>query len=325
MRISRVVVAPGTAASRTFVFEPDLAVISETPAETERLLAAFQNLYLGSRHDSQIFATIDGVEFEISSGMMPLIGERLGGQFGILDLAVPPSIATNPTDLRDAQSVVARAALEIVGAIPATLNLERIDQAAFAVDRHLDQFANAAHAAHLQRAGVRQLFSRRAGRDILDPGDPAVGHLIALEQTLAQHRRNIDANATPSPDDHTTAREALRVLVSVRIGGLPPEMAAAMTTDAIEQDVMQWVVQQHDRQVAPIVAEVCSRHAAGIDVLGPIPAVIDLRGIEGLPPARDSMRWAARQHGERLQFIVLVSDDDTRRWIEGTFASSEAA
>lgn len=324
MKISRVVVESGSDGVRTFAFGPGLTVLSESPADAERLLAVFRNLYLGIKRGCQIFATIDDVEFEVTNDMVPLMGQRMAGQFGVIDLALPQPIATNPTDIRDVQSVVARAALETVGAIPATLDLERLDQAMLAVDQYRDPLANDAHAAYLRRTGLLQLFSRRSGQDLLDSNDPAVRQLARFDQVLISRRRQLGSSSPPLPEEFEEATVALRELVSARMGGIPPAMAAAMSPEAIERDVAQWVVQQHDRQVTPVVAELCSQHATGIDVLGPIPMVLDLRRIDGLPPGGDAMRWAARHHGERLQFIVLVGDDDTRRWVETTFASSNA-
>lgn len=322
MRISRVVVEPGTATSRTFAFESDLAVISESPSQTERLIVVFRDLYLGIKSECQIFACIDDVEFEITSDMVSLIGQRLAGRFSVVDLALPPPIKNDPTDIRDVQSVVARAALETVGAIPPTLDVERLDQAALAVDQRLDPLAENAHAAHLRRTGLLQLFSRRSGRDLLDRGDPTVQQLLSFNRVLAARRGQVSSNSAPSTEELANATESLRALVSARIGGLPPEMAAQMTTAAMEQDMAHWVLQQHDRQMSPIVAEKCARHAEGIEVLGPVPLVIDLSRVEGLPPGSDSLRWASRQHGADLQFIVIVGNDNKRSGVEGLFASS---
>lgn len=316
MRITRVVVESGTAPPRVFALDPNVAIVFESPTDAERLLTVFRNLYLGIKRNCQIFASIDEVEFEVTNDMIPLIGQRLGQRFGLVDLALPPPIATEPTDVRDVQAVVARAALETIGAIPATLDLERLDQGMAAVDQYLDPLANDAHAAYLKRTGLLQLFSRRTGRDLLDDNDPAVKQLKGFDQALAGRRRQISSSSAPTPDEFAHATESLRVLVSARMGGIPPDMAASMTNEAVERDVAHWVAQQHDRQIGPIVAERCARHAEGIDVLGSIPIVIDTRRVDGLPPGGDSMRWASRQHGDDLQFIVLAADDDQRRWVD---------
>lgn len=325
MRISRVEVESGNGSTNDYAFGPELAVVSGSPAETERILVAFRNLYMGVKRGCQLFATVNDVEFEITSDMVPLIGQRLGGQFHVIDLALPPAISTDPTDIRDVQAVVARAALETVGAVPATLDLARLDQAAVAVDQYRDPFANDAHAAYLRRTGLLQLFSRRSQRVLLNSDDPAVLQLSRFDQVLTDRRRQLSSSTPPLPAEFAHATDALRELVSARMGGMPSEVAATMTPEAVERDVAQWVAQQHDRLITPIVAELCDRHAAGIDVLGPIPIVLDLRRVEGLPPGGDAMRWAARQHGGELQFIVLVGDGDNRRWIETTFESSNAS
>lgn len=324
MRLSRVIVESGTADSRTFEFGANFSVIVESPADAERLVAVFRNLYLGSKRGCQIFATIDDVEFEITNDMVPLVGQRLAGEFGVLDLALPPAITTNPTDIRDVQATVARAALETVGATRPTLDLARLDEAAVAVDQYRDPLANDPHAAYLRRTGLLQLFSRRPGRESLDPNDPAVQQLARFDQVLADRRRQVSSSSPPLPEEFEHATTSLRELVSARTGGTPLEMVATMSTEAIERDVAQWVGQQHDRQVTPMVTDACERHAEGIDVLGSIPIVLDLRRIDGLPPGGDAVRSAARLYGEDLQFIVLVADDDSRRWVENTFVSSPA-
>ena len=325
MRVSRVVVESGTTSARTFEFNSNLSVINEPLLDAERLLAVFRNLYLGIKRGSAIFATIDGVEFEITSDMTPLVGQRLGGQFAIVDLASPPEIKTDPTDIRDVQAVVARAALETVGATCPTLDVARLDQAATAVDRYRDPLANDAHAAYLRRTGLLQLFSRRSGNELLDANDPAVQQLARFDKVLADRRRQVSSSTAPLPSEFAHATQTLRELVTARMGGIPADMAAKMSPEAVQRDVAQWVLQQHDRQITPIVAEICARHAEGIDVLGSVPIVLDLRRVDGLPPGGDAMRWAARLHSESLQFIVLVSNDDSRRWVESTFGMPTTA
>lgn len=325
MKISRVEVESPNGTTSQHAFGPELAVISESPAETERILAVFRNLYMGVKRGCRLFAIVDDVEFEITSDMVPLIGQRLDGQFHVIDLALPPAINTDPTDIRDVQAVVARAALETVGATSATLDLVRLDQAVAAVDRYREPFANDAHTAYLRRTGLLQLFSRRSQRALLDSDDPAVLQLSRFDQVLTDRRHHISSSTPPRPADVAHATDTLRELVSARMGGMPPETAATMTPEAVERDVAQWVAQQHDRMITPIVAELCDRHAAGIDVLGPIPIVLDLRRVEGLLPGDDAIRWAARQHSGDLQFIVLVGNSDNRRWIESTFESSNAS
>lgn len=322
MRISRVEVESGLGTTKTHAFGSDVAAINESPADTERLLAVFRNLFLGLKRGCQVFAVIDDVEIEVTNDMVPLIGQRLGGQFSVIDLALPPTTSGESIDIRDVQAVVARAALETVGSIPATLDLARLDQAAIGVDHYRVPLADLAHTAHLRRTGLLQLFSRRSGRDRLNADDPAVLQLSRFEQTLTDRRRQISASAPPLPEEFSRATDVLRELVSARMGGMSEEMAATMSPEAVERDVMQWVAQQHDRMITPVVAEACERHAAGIDVLGPIPMVIDMRRVEGLPPGGDALRWAARRHANDLQFIVLVGGGDNRRWIENTFESS---
>ncbi len=324
MRISRVIVGSGTGDSSEFEFSSNLSVITEQPADAERLLSVFRNLYLGIKGGCQIFATVDGVEFEMTDEMIPLVGARMDGQFAVVDLALPPEISTDPTDIRDVQAVVARAALETVGAIRPTLDTAHLDKATLAVDRLREPLANDAHAAYLRRAGFLQLFARRSGRQLLDPNDPVVRELASFDTVLENRRRQISSSGEPLPSEVAHATDALRELMSARIGGAAPETVAQMTPEAVEQDLAQWVVQQHDRQVTPVVAEICARHAEGIDVLGSVPIVIDLRRLEGLPPGGDAMRWAARLHSDELQFVVLVSDDDSRRWVESAFISSPA-
>lgn len=325
MRISRIVIASGTAPPRTFAFDPKVATVFESPADAERLLAALRNLYLGTKRNCQIFATIDGVEFEITNDMAPLIGQRLNREFGVVDLAVPAPMTADPTDIRDVQSVVARAALETIGTLPATLDLSRIDQASTAVERHIKPLASDAHAAYLKRTGLLQLFSRRNGRKALDLADPTVKQLTSFEQVLTDRRRQVSSSSPPTPREINHATDTLRILMSARMGGIPPSMASSMSPEAVEREVAQWVTRQHDRQLSPVLAELCSRHARGVDVLGSIPIVIDLRRVEGLPPGGDSMRWASRQHGDQLQFIMLVADKDKCRWVERAFDASQAS
>lgn len=322
MRISRIEVESGSSGTHTFVLDPRATTVDEPPTDTERLLSVFRNLYLGIKRRCRIFAAIDDVEFEVTDDMVSLIGQRLAGEFRVLDLALPPLIATDPTDIRDVQAVVARAALETVGAVPPTLDLERIDQAMLAVDRYRDPLANDAHATYLRNTGLLQLFSRRSGRELLDPDDPVVAQLARFDEALIDRRRQIGSSAPPLPDEFERATSTLRELVSARMGGIPSEVAATMSPAAIESDVAQWVAQQHDRQVTPIVAERLSRHAEGIPVIGPIPVVLDLRRVQGFPPGGDAMRWAAREHADQLQFIVLVGSAESRRWIESTVAST---
>lgn len=325
MRISRVEIESGFGTTRSHEFARYVAAVSESPADTERLLAVFRNLYLGLKRGSKIFAVVDDIEIEVTNDMLPLIGQRLGGQFNIVDLALPPTTENEPVDIRDVQAVVARAALETVGAIPATLDLARLEQAAVGIDQYRDPLADLAHTAHLRRSGLRQLFSRRSGRELLESDDPTVLQLSRLQQTLTHRRRQLSASAAPLPQEFSHATNVLRELVSARTGGMPEDMAASMSPEAIERDVMQWVAQQHDRMITPVVAEACERHAVGIDVLGSIPMVIDMRRVEGLPPGSDALRWAARRHADNLQFIVLVGGSDNRRWIETTFDSSPAS
>lgn len=321
MRISRVIVEAGTPNARTFEFGSNLSVLTESPADAERLLAVFRNLYLGIKRSCQIFVTIDGIEFEITSEMALLAGQRFDGRFSVLDLALPTEIGADPTDIRYVHAMVARAALETVGATCPTLDLARLDQAALAVDRNRGPLVDDTHASQLRRTGLRQLFSRRSNHESLDPKDSAVRQLARFERVLSDRRRQVSSSTAPLPSEFALATDTLRELVSARRGGIPPEVAAAMTPEAVERDVAQWVVQQHDRQMTPIVAQTCARHAEGIDVLGAVPIVIDLRKVAGLPPGGDAMRWAARLHGEKLQFIALVSDDDSRHWVESAFVS----
>ena len=325
MKASRVIVASGTTAAQTFVCDPELAIIAESPEEADRLVTVFRNLFLGVKRGSQVFATIDDIEFEMTNDMMPLVGQRLARQFDVVDLALPPVISAESTDARDLHAAVARAALETSGAIVPTLDLERIDQATVAVDRAREPLAQAAHAAFLRRTGIFQLFSRRSGRDLLDPNNPTVSQLARFDQVLADRRRQITAEADPLPYESANATAMLRELVSSRMGGLASESAAAMTPEAIERDVAHWVAQQHDRQMTPLLAEICARHAKGIDVLGPIPVILDLRRVHGLPPGGDAIRWAARSYGDDLQFIVLVSNDENRRWIESAITVSKVS
>lgn len=322
MRISRIEVESPTGEARTFALHPQATTFDESPTDTERLLSVFRNLYLGIKRRCRIFAVIDNVELEITDEMVPLIGQRLAGEFRVLDLAVPPPIATDPTDIRDVQAVVARAALETLGVVLPTLDAERIDQAVLAVDRYRDPLANDAHASYLRTTGLLQLFSRRSGRELLDPEDPVVARLARFDDTLTDRRRQISSSAPPLPDEVERATGTLRELVSARMGGIPPENAATMSQEAVESDIAQWVIQQHDRQLTPIITESLSRHAEGIHVVGSIPVVLDLRRVQGFPPGGDAIRWASREHGDELQFIVLVGSPESRLWIENTVASS---
>lgn len=322
MKVSRVVVGGASKASQTFACDPSLVVISTSTVNAERLLAAFRNLYRGIDHDCQIYVSIDGVEFPVTKAMTPLIGERLDGRFDVLDLTHPTPISPGATDIRDVQALVARAALEITGRVSHILDLERIDQTVLAIDRYRNPLSADSPMPHSSNTGLLQLFSRRTGQEFLDADDPAVKQLARFDAVLAARRRQIASSDGPRPDEFAMAVDMLRELVSARPGGVPRDSAATMSTDAVQRDIVQWTAQQHDRQMTPMIAETCARHAEGVSVLGPIPIVLDMRRIEGLPPGGDAIRWASRQHGEALQFIVLVDDDDARRWIERTFDPS---
>jgi len=325
MKFSRITVAPGTAASRTFEFEPNVAIVAESPEDSERLVRAFSDLYLGIEREYQIFATIDEIEFEMTSDMVPLVGERLDGEFSVVDLATPAEIDPDDANPDQVESTVARAALETLGAASPTLDLTHFDRAALTIDRSRREILNAAHTSSQRRTGLLQVFARRNRHDSLDANDAAVQRLERFDMVLADRRRQVSAHDEPSPSEMERAAAALRELASTRSGGMAPEMVATQDAATIERETAQWVAQQHDRLITPEVAEICTLHALGVGVLGSVPVVIDLRRVDGLLPGGDAMRWAARLHSDELQFIVLVADEDRRSWAESAFQSSSAA
>lgn len=319
MRVSRIHVESSTAGSQSYAFDSQLGLVSGSPTENERFLAVFRNLFLGIKRQSTIFVKVEDIEIELSADMVPLIGERLAGEFEIIDLALSPAIRTDPTDIRDVQAVVARAALETVGVLAPTLDLERIDQAILAVDRYRDPLANDAHAAYLRRTGLLQLFSRRSGRDLLDPDDPVVRQLDQFDDVLANRRRQVASSSSALPQEASAATTVIRDLVSTRLGGIPPEMAAEMNNQAAERDISQWVAQQHDRQITPVLDAACERHAAGIPPLGSMPLVLDMRRVEGLPPGGDALLRAVDRFGDDLQVIAVGASDDVGAWLRDLF------
>ena len=318
MRFSRIIVE-SEGVSRRFAFEPDISVIDVSSADAERIASVVRNLFLGIKRNCQIFATIDGVEFEITDEMVPLIGQRFASTFQILDTATPPKLSATATEWPDVQASAIRAALETTDAILPTLDVDRLDRALAAVDHHREPLAANAHRQHLKRSGLMQLFSRRNGRHLLDPSDPAVHQLARLDSVLTDRRRQVSTGTSPFPDEYARASLALRDLLSTTLGEAAngdQRAIASMSAESVAATGRAWLNAHHERQVTPGIKAQLNAHASGVDVLGAIPAVIDLRNVEGRPPAADMLRTAVANHRRRLQFIMLPGDEGSQRWLD---------
>lgn len=303
MWISRIVVNED-GVSRRFALSPGTSPVDESPTDTERITSILRNLFLGIKHQCQLFATIDGIEFEISSEMALLMGERFRGRFSVIDVASPVRLGTTDVDEADTRAVVVRAALETIEAMPTTLDLDQIDRAAIAVDAQRDPLAEQALQRHLQRIGLRSLFARRDGRALLDPDDPAVRQLQQFDDVLADRRRQLVTDTPAFPNEYAHASMTLRDVfadASTDVG----EIAAATA----------WLADRHARQVETTVTTALGIHAAGEGVLGSIPLVIDFRSVEGEPPAADIIAEVIAAHADALQVILVPGDRANRAWL----------
>lgn len=322
MQITRIEYPSDSGEPHCFVLDPRVAVVDASPSTTERLVSIVRDLYRGTKPEGRVFATIDGIEFEVNSDMVPLIGQRLDGAFDIIDLATAPDLPPDRPTTEAVHGAVARAALETVGAIPPTLDTRQLDLAAAAVDRSRDPLAEAAHSAYLQRGGLRLLFSRRSGRQLLDPNDPVVAQLARFDQVIADRRAQVSDDSPPQTDHVDRATDVMRELLSARPSGRSPETLNSLSSEAVANEIGLWMAQRHDRAVTPLLAERLERHAAGIDVVGSIPVVLDLRRVAHVLPGRDALRRSVQSRSDDLQFIALTGTGGARRWVEEALGSN---
>ncbi len=289
MRFSRVLVEP-TEASRCVQFDPDVAVVDASAADTERIASVFRDLFLGVEPDGRVFATIDNVEFEIIDEMVPLIGSRLGGRVRVIDPTIPTTLARDAS-MADLRAAAVRAALETLSVQPPRLDLDGIDRALTTTARRLE--------------------------------GPEAHEVARFEGVLSDRRRQL-AGATPAlPEEYARASMMLRVELATTLGPAAdgdPRRIAMMSARGVANTARRWLAAVHDQKVGPIIKRQIEIHAGGVDVLGSIPAVIDLRGVQGTPPGAQALATALANHRRRVQFIVLPGDEANRDWIESVVA-----
>ena len=293
MRFSRVV-SGSDESQESDHFDPDVAVVDERAEDSGRIASALERLFLGITSDCQIFATIDGAEFEIHDEMVPLIGERLAGSFGPLDMAAAPPLVSGATNWIDAEALAVRAALECIGALPRTTNIGQVDRALIGVD---------------ERRGSRA-------------GDAYLLQLERLSDVLLDRQSQLRTGNRPTPKEYARAAMALRDLLSTTLSTSDESTADVLrlSGQAVTDRATTWLATQHERQLAPIVKQRCNSHAAGAAVLGAVPVILDLRNVEGVPVAADAITTALRNHRRRTQFIVFSGDEANRDWISAVCA-----
>ncbi len=290
MKFSRVVIG-SNGSQLSYSFDPDVAVVDGDAEESGQIASVLESLFLGVTAECRIFATIDGIEFEIREEMVPLIGDRLGGEFGTLDLAAAPPLDLGASGWIDAEALAVRAALENVGAIPKTTNVEQVDHALAVIGEQ-------------RRSRTELLQLERLGRALLD------------------RKNQLRVGARPTPKEHARAAMTLRDLLRTTLSR-PDESAAAVARLSgrdVTDRATEWLAAQHERQLAPLVKQRCNAHAAGANVLGAIPVVLDLRNVEGVPSAANALTTAFRNHRRRTQFIVFAGDQANREWISAVSA-----
>ncbi len=282
MRFSRVL-ADGCCTT----FDPDVAVVDASADTLGRLVAVFRDLFAGVVPQGRVFAEIDHVEFEIAEEMIPLIGERLAGRVGVIDPTIPPPLDATTARLVDLRATVLRAASETLGAEPPVLDRAHIDGARQATSKRLDG---------------------RTGGDV-----------ARFDAVLADRQRHLATSTPATPDEIVRATLLLRSELDTTLGGAASDRdqrrVAMMSAAGAAEVTRRWLATHLDRGVTPIVKSEMAALAGGVDVLGAIPAVVDLRRVCGAPPGADALATAFANHRRRVQFIVLPGDDANRDWL----------
>ncbi len=285
MRFSRVLIETAEV-GHCVEFDSDVAVVNASPAQVDGIAAAFRNLFLGIKRDCRVFAAIDNVEFEIVDEMVPLIGSRLGGRVKLIDPTIPTKLAAD-APIGDLRAAAIRAALETLGVEPLGLDGDRIDRALRATALQLD--------------------------------GPRADQVARFEGVLGDRRRQLAGEIPTLPQEYARASMMLRDELATTLGPAAdgdPRRIAMISARGVAEAAQRWLAPHHDQQVGPIIKRQIEVHAGGVEVLGAIPAVIDLRRVRGTPPGSRAMTTALANHRRRVQFIVLPGDEADQRWIE---------
>lgn len=321
MQISRVIIDRDGDEPLEFVLDPDVAIVDGRAHHVDLLADVLAGLFRGTKGNARIFAGIEGIEIELTDQMVPLIGDRFGGDFQVIDLSAPVPLPGDDAGPRAATALAVRAALETTEHLPARLTVDDLDRGLERVDELREPFADRARREGQIRRGLRALFDRRdAGWVLRNSTDRRVVHLAELEETMTDRRRQIVADTPPTPIEYARAHGDLRDLLH----GLTGERTDHLSDRDIRARATAWLAADHADRIVPFLKRRFARHAGGVSVLGAVPCVIDLRHEHGDPPGSTAVTEGFGNHRRRLQFIVLRGADQLSDWMATAIPQRDA-